>query len=148
MAGSGRTVSEARIGSGATVLVLDVCTPARRHPDAVLVTIHGSGLAASLVVHAYDVLEILASFVEGLERSWRGWEGERVYESPEGDLRVVARHQGHVVRLAVRLGSRLPREPWSVEATVSLEPGEELRRAARDVADLLSSREPPRTSPV
>lgn len=139
-------MSEARIGSGATVLVLDVRTPAGRFSDAV-VTITGSGLAASLVVPADDDLEVLASFVAGLERSWRGWKGERVYESPEGDLRIAARHRGHVVQLAVRLGSHLPREPWSVEATVSLEPGEELRRAARDVADLLSSREPPRRSP-
>jgi hypothetical protein len=44
----------------------------------------------------------LAGFFAELAASWRGWRGERTYESIEHDLRIVATHDGHV-RLKVRL---------------------------------------------
>jgi len=131
-------VAEVRLGSGADRLVLDVRGPADRYADAVLVTLLAPGLSASLVVHAFDdYLGILVGFVDELERSFRGWVGERTYESFEGDLRIVATHVGSAVRLQVRLLSNKERLPWTAQADVFLEPGEELRRAARDVADLV-----------
>lgn len=135
-------MAEVRLGSGANRLVLDVRKPPDAYADAVLVTLLAPGLSASLVVHAFDeYLEILVDFVADLERSFRGWVGERTYESLEGDLRIVATHVGRAVRLAVRLTSNQERVPWTAEADVLLEPGEELRRAARDVADLIRPRE-------
>ena len=131
-------MAEVRLGSGANRLVLDVRGPADRYADAVLVTLLAPGLSASLVVHAFDdYLGILVGFVDELERSFRGWVGERTYESFEGDLRIVATHVGSAVRLQVRLLSNKERLPWTAQADVFLEPGEELRRAARDVADLV-----------
>ena len=135
-------MAEVRLGSGANRLVLDVRGPADRYADAVLVTLLAPGLSASLVVHAFDdYLGILVGFVDELERSFRGWVGERTYESFEGDLRIVATHVGSAVRLQVRLLSNKERLPWTAQADVFLEPGEELRRAARDVADLIRPRE-------
>ena len=131
-------MAEVRLGSRSNRLVLDVQGPVDQYADAVLVTLLAPGLSASLVVHAFDdYLKILVGFVGGLERSFRGWVGERTYESFEGDLRIVATHLGGVVRLAVRLTSNRERVPWTAQADVLLEPGEELRHAARDVADLI-----------
>ena len=38
----------------------------------------------------------LADYFAALESDWRGWKGQRVYESTEDDLRLTATHDGHV----------------------------------------------------
>ena len=81
----------------------------------------------------------LAAFFGQLAADWRGWDGERTYESLESDLRLTATHDGYV-RLAVQLWQQAGRQGWSVAAVISLEPGEEMTRVAEDVAALLSSR--------
>ena len=82
----------------------------------------------------------LAAFFGQLAADWRGWDGERVYESLERNLRLVATHDGHV-QLAVQLWQE-PRwqAGWSAAAVIMLDPGEEMTRAADDVAALLTSR--------
>ena len=82
----------------------------------------------------------LAAFFGQLAADWRGWDGERVYESLEHNLRLVATHDGHV-QLAVQLWQE-PRwqAGWSAAAIFMLDPGEEMTRAAEDVAALLTSR--------
>lgn len=85
----------------------------------------------------------LAEFFRRLADDWRGWPGERTYESLEHDLRLTATHDGHV-RLAVQLSqSGLP-DGWSASGVFRVDPGEEMTRAAEDLADLLSS---PRSAP-
>lgn len=83
-----------------------------------------------------DGFESLAAFFEELADAWRGWPGERTYESIEHDLRIVATHDGHV-RLKVRLWQSTDPDGWTVEAALSLEPGEQLSQAARDIAELV-----------
>jgi hypothetical protein len=79
----------------------------------------------------------LVGFFRGLASDWRGWQGEREYESLEHDLRLTATHDGHV-RLAVRLCQSTVPDGWSVAAVIRLDPGEEMTRAAEEVAALLS----------
>jgi hypothetical protein len=80
----------------------------------------------------------LAAFFGRLAADWRGWDGERVWESLEHDLRLAATHDGHV-QLAVQLLQRPEWQAgWSAAAVISLEPGEEMTRVAEDVAALLS----------
>jgi hypothetical protein len=83
-----------------------------------------------------DGFELLARFFEDLAASWRGWIGERVYESIEHDLRLVATHDGHV-RLRVRLWQSADPDGWTVETVVALDAGEQLSQAARDIASLV-----------
>jgi len=80
--------------------------------------------------------EPLAAFFEELAESWRGWQGERIYESIEHDLRIVATHDGHV-RLKVRLWQSTDPDGWMVETTLRLEAGEQLSQAARDIAAMV-----------
>jgi Family of unknown function (DUF6228) len=100
-------------------------------------------LDASLRVSAHYATSFdeLVGFFRGLAADWRGWVGERTYESLERDLRLTATHDGHV-RLAVQLRQSSIPDGWSASALVRLDPGEEMSRAARDIADLLSPLEP------
>ena len=122
-----------------------------RRPDAVRgpevrfwsveVCLRVPGLEASSRVSAHYASEFddLVTFFRQLAADWRGWDGERTYESLEYDLRLTATHDGYV-RLAVQLWQQAGRQGWSVAAVISLEPGEEMTRVAEDVAALLSSR--------
>jgi Family of unknown function (DUF6228) len=80
----------------------------------------------------------LVAFFRQLAADWRGWDGERVYESIGHDLRLTATHDGYV-RLAVQLWQESGRLGWLAVAVISLEPGEEMTQVAEDMAALLSS---------
>ena len=102
-----------------------------------------AGLDATLRVSAHYAtgFDELVEFFHRLAADWRGWQGERAYESLEHDLRITAIHDGHV-RLAVQLlQSSLP-DGWSAAAVIQLDPGEEMTEAADNVAALLSPLEP------
>lgn len=122
-------VTDIQFGSGATLIVV-----AHEATDSVLVTIREADLTARRVVHGVDSggFDSLAAFFVGLADDWRGWEGERVYESLEHDLRIVAVHDGRV-RLKVRLWQSSNPDGWSVETRLTVEPGEELARVADDL---------------
>jgi hypothetical protein len=123
-------VIDVQFGSEATVIALS-----RETTDSVLVTITEGDLNARRVVHSAHPggFDNLAAFFAGLADDWRGWEGERIYESLEHDLRFVAVHDGHI-RLKVPLWQSSDPNGWSVETRLILEPGEELARVAEDLA--------------
>lgn len=105
-----------------------------RHPDGsprtIAATLEGPSLTASVVSYD-DHYGALADFFDGLAASWRGWDGERTFGSLEGDLDLVATHDGHI-RLAVRLRVDGPGE-WNVRANLVVDPGEDISVAAVDV---------------
>jgi hypothetical protein len=114
-------------------------------PARLEVTLHADGLVATTGVDGGGGpdggFEDLARFFRGLEQDWRGWEGARGWESVEGDLRLVARHEFAHVRLTVTL--RLQRfewgnDGWSASADITLDPGEQLSRAAREIGALVA----------
>ena len=117
-------VADVQFGSGATLITLS-----HEEIDSILVTITERDLSARRVVYgaSSDGFDNLATFFAGLAHDWRGWEGERAYESLEHDLRFTAIHDGHV-RLRVRLWQSSDPHGWSVETRLTLEPGEELTR--------------------
>lgn len=82
--------------------------------------------------------ELVAFFAESAD-GWRGWQGERTYESLEHDLRFTAVHDGHV-RLSINRCLQQTSTPsgWSASAVIQLNPGEELIQAAAGLAALLS----------
>lgn len=43
------------------------------------------------------------AYFDALAADWRGWQGTRVYESLERDLRLEATHEGSTVNLGVTL---------------------------------------------
>jgi Family of unknown function (DUF6228) len=104
---------------------------------SVVVRLRSGGLDASLRVWAPGGFGDLVAFFNGLAAGWRGWQGTRTYESLEHDLRLTATHDGHV-QLVVQLRETMVPDGWSATAVVQLDRGEEMIRAAGDVAALLS----------
>lgn len=95
--------------------------------------------SATRTVYAYtDGPRIAAMFAEAA-REWRGWNGAKVWESIEGELRLELSMDrlGHVT-LAVRMRSE-PAGPdeWQLEADIGLEAGQ-LDRIAREAHRLWS----------
>jgi Family of unknown function (DUF6228) len=105
--------------------------------------LHVDGLDAPLRVssHYATGFDELAEFFQGLAADWRGWPGDRIYASLEHELRLTARHDGHV-RMAVELHQSSLPDGWSATGVLIIDPGEELTRAAKDVTELLSSPQP------
>lgn len=106
------------------------------------VRLHGNQLDARLTFYVYDVAEIVRYF-QGLDEEWRGWPGERRFESVESDLQLSARHVGRI-ELSARLTGEAARDisshvGWNAQAIVGVEPGEELSRFVRDL-DALTTR--------
>lgn len=106
------------------------------------VSVTGPDMSASRQVYAgWDGgFTALAAYFTSLAEDWRGWQGERVFESIEGDLRIYATHDGHV-NLRVLLWESTVQHGWRMEVGVRLDAGEALSRAAMDVASLVRSRE-------
>lgn len=109
--------------------------------DYLSVTLSGPDLSASRQVYAgwEGGFTHLATFFADLADQWRGWQGERVFESVEGDLRIQASHDGHV-NLRVLLWESTSPEGWKVQAEVRLDAGEALSSAATDMALLVQGR--------
>ena len=130
----------AEIGSsGVTITFACVHRPLPSGAAELLdVTIRDQDLQAGKSVYEgySDGFEGLARFFDDLAASWRGWTGERVYESIEHDLRIVATHDGHV-RLRVRLWQSADPDGWVVETVVVLDAGEQLSRAGKDIASVV-----------
>ena len=107
------------------------------HLDARL---HGTRLDARLGFYAHDAAE-LVQFFRSLDDDWRGWSGERRFESVESDVVLSARHARRI-ELAVTLTTDADRDlstaaGWRCSGVVSVEPGEELSRFVRDLDGLL-----------
>jgi hypothetical protein len=101
--------------------------------------LRADGLDASLRVSSCYAtgFDELVGFFQGLAADWRGWPGERTYESLEHELRLTATHDGHL-RIAVHLRQSSLPDGWSASAAFRVDPGEEMTQAAESVTALLS----------
>lgn len=90
-----------------------------------------------VAAHYSLMFDDLIDYFGGLAAAWRGWDGTRIYESLEGDLRLEAANAGSRVRLGVTLWESSQEDGWRVSAVIELEAGEQLARTASDVKDLL-----------
>jgi len=106
--------------------------------DSLVVRLTQGGLTAETSVYAYSWVGFdgLASYFEGMLRDWRGWEGERAWSSLEGELGLLAQHDGHV-RLRVALRDSV-HSTWTVSAELTIDAGEQLADASRGLTDLFS----------
>ena len=111
--------------------------------DYFTATITGDPVSATKKVWGYTDTQFLVEMFEGIARDWTGWEGERAFESIEGDFRVAATSDrlGPVV-LTVSLRSNDLDDHWWAEAPIFLDAGS-LDAVARQV-DAFFTQEPTR----
>ncbi|GAA1096793.1 hypothetical protein GCM10009668_11950 [Nocardioides dubius] len=125
--------------SGRTLTFSDPQARDASPSDFLTVAVVGPDLRASRQVYAgwENGFSTLAAFFADLADHWRGWSGQRVFESIEGDLRILATHDGHV-NLQVRLWETTEPHGWRVESEIRVDAGEALSRAANEVAALIT----------
>jgi Family of unknown function (DUF6228) len=116
------------------------------HGDAYVrtarVSIRALGLEAHTIATFSDGPWDLALFFAELAADWRGWEGQRHWKALEGELEVQASHHGAHVLIAVtvkRPDITFANDAWEARIVLTLEPGEQLDRVARDLASALAS---------
>jgi len=106
------------------------------------VGIRAPGLEAHTIATFSDGPWDLALFFAELAADWRGWEGQRHWNALEGELEVRATHYGAHVLIAVtirRPDMTFANDAWEARIVLTLEPGEQLDRVARDLALALAS---------
>ncbi|GGZ09614.1 DUF6228 family protein [Streptomyces nitrosporeus] len=86
----------------------------------------------------------LSTFLEGLAADYRGWDGERIWRTDDGDLAVTA-----VFRSGGYVGLTWSLRPWpqaaggwSASVTTWLEGGEQMSSLAADVRCFLAGQRP------
>ena len=94
------------------------------------------GLQADTWVWAYEGagLDGLADYFVEMTDDWRGWDGERRWASVQGELQLTSRHEGGHIAIDVVLDREII---WTVSTELSIEPGEQLTAAARELKELL-----------
>jgi hypothetical protein len=96
-------------------------------------SIRRSGLKAEVRVVDFSGSGMwsLSLFFQSLAAEWRGWEGEKVWESLEEHLtlRCTSDKKGHAY-LTVRVGENKMGAEWSAEATLELDVMQRERLAA------------------
>ncbi|MDQ0708736.1 hypothetical protein QFZ52_001388 [Arthrobacter woluwensis] len=105
--------------------------------DSLTVEVNLNGLRAVKSVYDFDRWSGLLAFFKELASGWRGWTGEKTFDSLEGDFTLAATHIGHI-RIVVELKDRESPTPWSTVAELSVDPGEELSAAATGLRELLA----------
>jgi hypothetical protein len=95
--------------------------------------------SASRRVYAYTDAQGIAQLFAEAARDWKGWEGQKVWESLEGEFRMelTMDRLGQVaLRVRIRSGPGGP-DPWEHTAELAMEAGQ-LEAIARDARRLWS----------
>ncbi|WP_369371607.1 DUF6228 family protein [Promicromonospora sp. Populi] len=143
--GKDALVHEVRIGSASEHLLLKAGADPEA-PQSLAATLQSNGLAAATQVpqHYATGFQDLAEFFATLEEGWRGWAGVQTWKSLEGELTIEARHQFGHVRLTVTLRNlrwEWGNDGWHATVDLTIDPGEQLSRIARETAALASGEE-------
>ncbi|MEV7027978.1 DUF6228 family protein [Kitasatospora sp. NPDC093558] len=124
-------------------VTLRLCDPSRPEDDRVLYAVEASapGLAARVDdVVAWPWGTDLPQFLEELAADFRGWVGQRVWQTLDRDLTVGAafRSGGHVGLTWTLRPWRSACCGWEASVTTWLDAGEQMSALAADVRSLLT----------
>ena len=125
--GDGRTLSFSSPRRGTEGEIWDV---------EVALAVPGMGVQKRVASHYATAFDELIGFFDQLAARWKGWDGEIIYESLEGDLKLVAAHRASHVDLGARLRRVEPPE-WCAEASVTIDPGKQITAIANELRGLL-----------
>jgi hypothetical protein len=102
-------------------------------PDYWTATLDCSELHARRTFYEINI-DSLPHFLAGLAAGWRGWEGERNWQSLESDVELTATHNGlGTIALAVTLRNDVS-SGWNARALLTLDAGTALDQLAREAS--------------
>src|SRR5262249_11621560 len=99
-----------------------------------------AGVSAATWVRTLNGDGIVA-WAADLAESYRGWDGARIWESLEHDLRIDATHDGpgHVsLRFLIRGPRGHDRGAWEASIVVTLDAGQDMQRLVAELGGLVS----------
>lgn len=104
-----------------------------RSGDYFAVSVEGDGPQATKSIWGYTDCEFLVQLFESIASEWRGWKGERTWESIEHDLRlaVSCSSTGHVTILVFL--RNYGEDDWRLQVPIATDAGQ-LENIARQVA--------------
>ncbi|OIV39425.1 hypothetical protein BIV57_00870 [Mangrovactinospora gilvigrisea] len=119
-----------------------LCDRFREDQDCLHYAVEASapGLNARVdAVAAWNWDADLAPFLDELAADFRGWRGERVWQTADRDLavRAIFHSGGHVAVSWTLCPWRNPTDGWKATVTTWLEAGEQMSILAADVRDFL-----------
>jgi len=99
-------------------------TFSEREGDYFKVAVGGGSVSAIKKVWGYTDTSFLVDLFTSIARDWKGWTGERHWESIEGDLKVSASSDklGHI-RLETEIKNHDPEDDWRIQVPVYLDAG-------------------------
>lgn len=103
-------------------------------PDCYTARISSDGLAAEALVE-FSPNGTPAAFLADLAQHWKGWQGQKRFETFEEELIIEGSHdgKGHIELQVYLSTNQEPRNPWSVKALIELDAGD-LQRLADDAS--------------
>jgi hypothetical protein len=108
--------------------------------ESYFVEISMPGVSANVSVDDAPYAQPITQFFAELASSWRGWKGERIWRSLEGEYNLVAScdSSGHII-LSANLGSRQIAPCWKATVSIMIEAGQ-LDRIYQEVKEFFSQR--------
>lgn len=103
------------------------------------VAIEGDGVSAERLVKTMEAgNHSIRAFFRGLAEDWKGERGDPKWDAVEHGMSIQVRRDslGHVLLTFVLRESYMP-DTWSVQATVRVEPGEEMSQLASAIERLI-----------
>ncbi len=97
------------------------------------VTVNSKNLAATAKVYAYQPGSQLIHFFDDLAANWKGWKGEKQWQSLEGEFTLSCESDslGHIL-MEVSLISGFYEDDWNIKVPIVLEAGQ-LEKIALDI---------------
>jgi hypothetical protein len=94
-----------------------------------------SRIAANYALGFDDLVEFLSDLAD----SWKGWEGEKSWNSLEDDLAITARFKGFG-RVVLTVELKGPSSPydWTLSASITTDPGAQMAEAAATARHLFA----------
>jgi len=92
--------------------------------DYFVATYDSPEVRVSKRVWGYSDCELFVDLFESMAAEWRGWEGEKIWSSIEGEFSVsgASDKKGHI-RLKLGFTKFEGSEPWKLESILNLEAG-------------------------
>jgi hypothetical protein len=105
-----------------------------------MVRVTNGDLTAATSVYAHHADELARFFIE-MAGAWRGWHGDVVWQSLDGEMRLTSTNdrRGHIL-LRIEIRSGCDDLDWSVQSGVMIEAGQLERIAGEAVGFFTPSR--------
>jgi hypothetical protein len=106
----------------------------KRKRDYFDASISGDSLSAKRTIYSYFYEDAFIELFDYMATNWKGWTGEKTWESVEGELKLTATSDklGHVT-LLINLRNQNSEDNWAVQAPIFLDSGnlDEIARKVR-----------------